>query len=245
MLTQVQVQSKFKKIQKQLFYMIPEKWNRVYLYASAIDHFKEVQTGEMFFYYFPQGILKKNPVNVYEVPGKFNIDEQDYLKLAQKLYDEIKLLRKEWIESGEKPWTSITISVEEFKFNVTYGYEDLQHSEYNSYDRHLIWRHQYLGVPLSSYPKHERRMIEEYLTKSKHKINNHLNYQEGIYKKPVSNIIQYNKLGEKPQEAEEKTKAKTDFKLVLPKQLNQKNKEMVDEIEEPTIKSQILTMNMS
>ena len=50
----------------------------------------------MFFYYYPKGILKKNPVNVYEIPTKFNIDEDSYSKLVNNLYETIKLLRKEF-----------------------------------------------------------------------------------------------------------------------------------------------------
>lgn len=199
MLAKSEVQGKFEKVQKQLCYMIPEKWDRVYLYASVIDDIKEAKKGEMFFYYFPKGILKKNPVNVYEVPNKFNLDEQDYLKLAQDLYDTIKSLRKQQIKAGENPWSNLTISIEEFKFTVKYDYEDLQTSSYTNYDRHLVWRHQYLGFPLSSYSKKERNMIEEYLKRNKHKISNRITYQEGFYKKPVNNMIQYNKLDEKQE----------------------------------------------
>lgn len=191
MLTTSNIRDKYEKIQKQLYYMIPEKWDRVYLYASVVDHFNGLQTGEMFFYYFPKSIIKKNPINVYEVPSKFNIDEKSYLKLAEKLYSEIKELRKEQIEAGEKKWSNLTISIENFKFNVEYHYENLQDTKYTSYDRHLIWRYKYLDIPLSSYTKKERKMIEEYLNQNTHK-NNSNTYQEGIYKKPVSNIIEYN-----------------------------------------------------
>lgn len=192
MLTTSNIRNKYEKIQKQLFYMIPEKWDRVYLYASVVDHFNGLQTGEMFFYYFPKSIIKKNPVNVYEVPSKFNLDEQAYLKLAEKLYDEIKDLREELIQAGEKPWSNVTISIENFKFHVEYHYENLQDTKYSSYDRHLIWRYQYLDIPLSSYSRKERKMIEEYLSQNKHR-NNSSTYQEGIYKKPVSNITKYDK----------------------------------------------------
>ena len=189
------VHKKYESIQKQLFYMIPEKWDRVYLYACVVEHFQDLQTGEMFFYYYPKSLVRKNPVNVYEVPNKFNIDEKAYLKFAEKLYDEIKELRKECIKMGEKPWSNITIFVEDLKFNVEYHYDDLRYSEYTSRDRHLIWRHQYLHIPLSSYSKKERNMIEEYLKQEQH-IDKPMIYQEGIYKKPVSNITEFRKVEE-------------------------------------------------
>lgn len=193
MLTTANIRNIYSNIQKQLFYMIPEKWDRVYLYASVIEHFNNLQTGEMFFYYYPKSVIKKNPVNVYEVPNKFNIDENSYLKLADKLYAELKKLREALIKEGQKPWSNITISIEDFKFNVEFRYDDLLNSKYTSYDRHLIWRYKYLDAPLSSYSKKERQMIQEYLQKQEH-INKNINtYTEGIYKKSSKNLIEYNK----------------------------------------------------
>ena len=192
MLTTSEIRTIYEKIQKQLFYMIPEKWDRVYLYASVLDHHNNVQTGEMFFYYYPKSMLRKNPVNVYEVPNKFNIDEQAYLKLAEKLYKEIKRLRTYLIKMGEEPWSNLTIRIKDFKFNIDYSYEDLVDSSYTSYDRHLIWRYKYLNVPLSSYSKKDRKMLEKYLEKEAYYTQNISTYSEGLYRVPVSNIIDYN-----------------------------------------------------
>lgn len=192
MLTTSEIRTIYEKIQKQLFYMIPEKWDRVYLYASVLDHHNNVQTGEMFFYYYPKSLLRKNPVNVYEVPNKFNIDEQAYLRLAEKLYKEIKRLRTYLIKMGEEPWSNLTVRIQDFKFNIDYSYEDLVDSSYTSYDRHLIWRYKYLNVPISSYSKKDRNMLERYLAKGEYYNQNITTYSEGLYRVPVSNIIDYN-----------------------------------------------------
>lgn len=236
MLTTSNIRNKYEKIQKQLYYMIPEKWDRVYLYASIVDRFNGLQTGEMFFYYFPKSIIKKNPVNVYEVPSKFNIDEKAYLKLAEKLYNEIKELRKEQIAAGEKKWTNLTISIENFKFNVEYFYDNLQDSNYTSYDRHLIWRYLYLDTPLSSYTKQERKMIEEYLKQVNNKKDSNT-YQEGIYKQPMSNIIEYNNIDEsiKSDNVIYQTEENDNVKIVT--NINQQSEE------QQNIKSQILNTN--
>ena len=193
MLVTSKIRDRYETIQKQLFNMIPEKWDRVYLYASVVDHFNNLQTGEMFFYYYPKSVLKKNPINVYEVPSRFNVDEEAYLKLAEKLYDSIKELRKELIDLGEKAWSSVTISIENFNFKVEYSYENLQNSNYNNYDRHLIWRYRYLNIPLSSYSKKEREMIEKYISEnSTDKTNTANTYQEGVYKQE-NNTFDYGK----------------------------------------------------
>ena len=77
----------YSKIQTQLFYMIPEKWDKICLYTSVIESVNHLETGEMFFYYYPTGILKKNPVNVYEIPNKFNIDEENRQLAQDELND--------------------------------------------------------------------------------------------------------------------------------------------------------------
>ena len=80
----------YEVIQKMIFYMIPEKWDKLYLYSSVIDMPEGKKTGELYFYYIPKGILRKKPVNVYEIPSKFNIDEEEYLKLVKALYQKIQ-----------------------------------------------------------------------------------------------------------------------------------------------------------
>ena len=86
----------YEDIQKKIFYMIPEKWDELYLYASVIERFGSIETGELFFYYIPKGILRKNPINVYEIPAKFNLEEAEYLRLVDLLYSKIKELREEF-----------------------------------------------------------------------------------------------------------------------------------------------------
>ena len=53
----------YEDIQRKLYYMIPEKWEELYLYASIIDKDDGTTTGELFFYYIPKGILRKKPVS--------------------------------------------------------------------------------------------------------------------------------------------------------------------------------------
>ena len=163
MITDSKIKEIYTQIQKQLFYMIPEKWDKVYLYSSVLERPNHLETGEMYFYYVPKGVLKKKPVNVYEIPNKFNIDEEEYYKLADKLYAEIKKLRNMHIKLGEEKWYSIVISIANFKFDVEYNYEDINDSRFNSYERHIIFRYKYLGFPITSYTKKEKRVIQEYL----------------------------------------------------------------------------------
>ena len=117
-------------IQEKLYYMIPEKWDSIFLYASIFEGIQNLETGEMFFYYFPKGILRKEPVNVYEIPNKFNIEEDEYLKLTDELYEKIKKLKEEFVRVNKKNWTNITISIQNYRFMVEYDYEDLKTCEF-------------------------------------------------------------------------------------------------------------------
>lgn len=188
MITDAKIREIYTQIQKQLFYMIPEKWDKVYLYSSILERPNHTETGEMFFYYFPKGVLKKKPVNVYEIPIKFNISEDEYYKLADKLYATIKKLRNTCIKLGEEKWYSIVISIANFKFDVEYNYEDLNDSKFNSYERHIIFRYKYLDFPYTSYTKKEKRVIEEYLQECRYNKEKIKIYTEPMYEAPFQTI---------------------------------------------------------
>lgn len=188
MVTNAKIKDIYTQIQKQLFYMIPEKWDKVYLYSSILERPNHMETGELYFYYVPKGVLKKNPVNVYEIPNKFNITEEEYYKLADKLYAEIKKLRNMHIKLGEEKWYSIVISIADFKFNVEYNYEDLNNSKFNSYERHIIFRYKYLDFPYTSYTKKEKRVIQEYLQECRYNKEKIKIYTEPMYEAPFQTI---------------------------------------------------------
>ena len=187
------IKSLYAKIQTQLFYMIPEKWNKIYLYASIVEKSNNIQTGEMFFYYFPKGILKRNPINVYEIPYIYNIDEEAYNTLTNKLYETIKELRREFEKEGLKLWSNLTISIANLKFNIEYDYEDLNMSKYTNEERHIIWNYKYLGFPIERLSKKDRKMLENYLIEEKLLNKEVGTYSEGMYNFKVHNIIEYNR----------------------------------------------------
>lgn len=188
MLINSKIKEIYTEIQRQLFYMIPEKWNKVYLYSSIIERQKNLETGELYFYYIPSGILKKNPVNVYEIPSKFSIGENEYLKLVDKLYGEIKKLQETCVKLGEEKWHSIIISIADFKFNVEYNYESLSDSTFSAYEKHLIFRYEYLNYPMTSFNKREKKVILRYLNETKYNKPKKKLYSESMYELPFETI---------------------------------------------------------
>ena len=186
------IKDKYEDIQKKLLYMIPEKWEELYLYASVIEKPNGESTGELFFYYIPKSILKKNPVNVYEIPSKFNIDENQYGKLVEILYDSIKELRQEFEKTEQELWSNITIIIKGTRFGIEYGYEDLNNDGLTSYERHIIWRYKYLDLSIDYANKEEKEVLKKYI------IDKELNgegkkeyYDAGIYIRDVKNMVDY------------------------------------------------------
>lgn len=153
----------YTRIQYQLFNLIPEKWESIYLYASVSKQINNLETWEMYFYYTPKGFLKRNAINVYEIPNKFNVDEQQYLKLVDNLCNTIKKLYVEYKETYEKDWSTVIISIKDSQFLIEYNDDSLYNSKYSSEERHLIFQYKYLNIPLQHFNKNERCCIERFL----------------------------------------------------------------------------------
>ena len=136
--------------------------------------------------------IRKKPVNVYEIPSKFNIDEEEYLKLVKALYQKIQQLREEFRKSETGGiWSNITITIENLKFKVEYNYEDLKNHYFNSYERHIIWRFKYLGIGPEQVSKKDKEILKRFVLGAKTLTRKEI-YQFGIYVKDVGNIIDYN-----------------------------------------------------
>ena len=181
------MKEKYEKIQNLLFTLIPEKWESIYLYASVGND--EKQKGEMFFYYIPKSIIKKKPINVYEVPQRFNINEEQYLEIVKELYSWIKKLRQDFIDTEQELWNSLTISIANFKFRVEFDYDELPSNEKKNNDKNIIWRYKYLKI--GGEKKEERKVLEEYFS---HKdISKKELYETGLYLKTENNNIMFDK----------------------------------------------------
>lgn len=208
------MKEKYEKIQNILFSLIPEKWDSIYLYA-AVGNDKN-QKGEMFFYYIPKGIIKKRPINVYEVPQRFNINENQYLEIVQNLYNNIKELKLDFINSGQKPWNSLTLSIANFRFRVEFCYDDLPTSEKQSNEKNVVWRYKYLGI--GGEKKEERKILDYYFS---HKVESKKElYETGLYLKTENNNIKFDKdektqIVEKPKKAEEQKEKKITLNQIL------------------------------
>ena len=198
----------------------------------------------MYFYYFPKGIIKKKAVNCYEIPNAFNIDEDEYSKLIADLYNLIKSLREIWFKKKRKKWTNLTISIENFQFKIEYDYQDLKKSNFDSYERHVIWRYIYLKPDLHLLGKKDKNIIDRYIELIKMtNLPKKDIYIEGVYKQPVKNIVDFEKtlsVEEAIAQSEHTEISKEKKKHIFPKR-----KKVIDDIieiedDEELINNQIL-----
>ena len=93
----------------------------------------------------------------------------------------------------ERVWSNITIKLVGIKFEIEFHYENLTNSKYSSTERHIIWKYNYLGLPLESFNRKERKLISNYLDEYVIDIGESETYTESIYKRPIKNVIEYNK----------------------------------------------------
>ena len=170
---------------------------------------EEGKTGELFFYYIPKGIFRKKPINVYEIPSKFNLDENQYLKLVQLLYDKIKNLREEFKKSERNEiWSNLTMSIHDLKFKVEYDYTDLNNSIFNSYERHVIWRYENLGIGEEQISKEDKEILKRYQLGPK-TLSRKEHYDSGIYIRDIENVVAYSTENNDEPEQKETVENKT------------------------------------
>ena len=179
----------YENIQRKLFNIVPGKWDELYLYASIIERLGKVQVGEMYFYFMPRGILKRKFINVYEVPNKYNIEEEEYLKLVELLYDEIKELREEFRKTNQKVWSNLTISIKNDRITYTFCYDNLLGGQDEYYDHHIYWRKKYLHIEPCG--KKEEKAFNKYLSTRNLEVPKSDEYITGIYLKRQVNVVKY------------------------------------------------------
>ena len=179
----------YENIQKKLFNIVPGKWDELHLYSSIIEKLGKIQIGEMYFYFMPKGILKRKYINVYEIPNRYNIEEEEYLKLVELLYDDIKKLREEFKKTGQKVWSNLTISIKNDRITYDFNYDNLLGGQEEYFDHHIYWRKKYLDIEPCE--KKEKRAYKNYCDNFNENTSKSEKYITGIYLKRQVNVVKY------------------------------------------------------
>jgi uncharacterized protein (TIGR01741 family) len=127
----------YQQIANTLVNMVPEEWERIYLYAEFREGYKKV-----FFYYYTQ--LSVKPVYSLDIPDQFNISEDDYDDMENELYNYFTKLWEEFKIQEQEQWTNLTYFLDSTgKMDINYGYEDI--SEVSSIEKQKKWEAEYLA----------------------------------------------------------------------------------------------------
>ena len=137
--------------------IIPVEWDRIVMYAEEVG---EVST--ICFYYYTDNFTKVHHWG--DIPEEYNVDENIFNSLIDKLWITNKNLWMEFKNAGETPWCTLTFYLEkDWRFKVKYGYE--LDREISSLERRIRWAYDELGI----IPKEEfeKDLLDEYLASKK------------------------------------------------------------------------------
>ena len=186
------------QIQELIYYIIPEKWKNIELYISMPD--MGIRKGEMFFYYLPNSIFKRQYINCYEVPYMFNISEKEYSDIMSKLYNKFMILKEE-LNKNNRQVEEIYVHITKEKYvyeiatdNVRLRKENIENNMLNlftSYENHIIWR--YLNLGIFPDDRKEKKIIGRYLdTNIADLLNEEIEFD--IIEENIKSIVDFEKI---------------------------------------------------
>ena len=186
------------QIQEVIYYIIPEKWKNIELYISMPD--MGIRKGEMFFYYLPNSIFKRQYINCYEVPYMFNISEKEYSDIMSKLYNKFMILKEE-LNKNNRNVEEIYVHITKDKYVMEIATDDISLKKndirknmlmlYSSYENHIIWR--YINLNILPDEKKDKEIIRKYLNSEYYTLEKELIEFE-VINQNIKSIIDFEKV---------------------------------------------------
>ncbi|MDP4181970.1 MAG: DUF600 family protein [Bacillota bacterium] len=150
----------YQKIADTVNDMIPDKWNKLYLYA-------EVSKDSGCVYFDFESATKQKFIYSLDIPEIYNIDENEFNKLERGLLNLFESLHTEFEKKTPQTWTNLTMYLDNFgKFKMDYSYDEVS---FTPHEQRVIWKYKVLGI----YPTNERskKIVDDYI---KNYENNHV-----------------------------------------------------------------------
>ena len=186
------------QIQELIYYIIPEKWKNIELYISMPDMC--IRKGEMFFYYLPNSIFKRQYINCYEVPYMFNISEKEYSDIMSKLYNKFMILKEE-LNKNNRNVEEIYVHITKDKYVMEIATDDIILKKndirknmlmlYSSYENHIIWR--YINLNILPDERRDKEIIRKYLNSEYYTLEKELIEFE-VINQNIKSIIDFEKV---------------------------------------------------
>lgn len=131
-----EMEALYKKIAETLVNIIPEDWETIYLYAEYRKGYKRI-----FFYYYPK--IDSNPIYSLDIVDLFNILEDNFYELEDKLYHYFTVLWKEFKLQQQHAWTSLTYILHSSGLTkINYSYDEI--TEMSPIEKQERWESKYL-----------------------------------------------------------------------------------------------------
>lgn len=135
--------------------MIPDKWEKVWLYGEVLD-----DSSEVYFYFYSK--TSKKIIYSHDIPNEYKVNNSMYEDLLFELVDIIQELNLEYKENNESVWTNLTFLLDNTgKFNIKYNYDDILNSDFTAGERQIIWEYEILGVEPEA--EQYKEMLNKYL----------------------------------------------------------------------------------
>ena len=186
------------QIQELIYYIIPEKWKNIELYICMPD--SRIRKGEMFFYYLPNSIFKRQYINCYEVPYMFNISEKEYSDIMSKLYNKFMILKEE-LNKNNRNVEEIYVHITKDKYVMEIATDDIILKKnnirknmlmlYSSYENHIIWR--YINLNILPDERRDKEIIRKYLNSEYYTLEKELIEFE-VINQNIKSIIDFEKV---------------------------------------------------
>ena len=186
------------QIQELIYYIIPEKWKNIELYISMPDI--GIRKGEIFFYYLPNSIFKRQYINCYEVPYMFNISEKEYSDIMSKLYNKFMILKEE-LNKNNRNVEEIYVHITKDKYVMEIATDDIILKKndirknmlmlYSSYENHIIWR--YINLNILPDERRDKEIIRKYLNSEYYTLEKELIEFE-VINQNIKSIIDFEKV---------------------------------------------------
>ena len=159
-----------------------------------------IRKGEMFFYYLPNSIFKRQYINCYEVPYMFNISEKEYSDIMSKLYNKFMILKEE-LNKNNRNVEEIYVHITKDKYVMEIATDDIILKKkdirknmlmlYSSYENHIIWR--YINLNILPDEKRDKEIIRKYLNSEYYTLEKELIEFE-VINQNIKSIIDFEKV---------------------------------------------------
>lgn len=148
-------------IAEQLNDIIPDGWEKIYLYSEILDDSREV-------YFYFESTSKNEIVFSHNIPQTYKLSGKIYDSLLQEIIESMVELNNEFKNKNGNTWTNLTFILEKTgKFNVKYHYNDTLNSKFTMMERQVIFEYEVVGLEQEG---EDQEVIDRYLESDEYKM---------------------------------------------------------------------------